>query len=143
MFFWIAIVAVFLVGMTAAGIAFLNGDGEDAAFAGFISAFITAFVCFFVIIFGSASTSTDQHFDVVKSEKTYTIAENSTASLEKTNLRFAYVEDGQIKTFSETVRPFDVPMEKPKQIKVMHYDSVNSGLVPWPVDDGYKVEVIR
>lgn len=91
---------------------------------------------------GSAATGdTDNH--VVTKEKTYTLADNSVPVYDGTKLTFVYVEDGKTLAYNDWISGFDVPMEKPKALKITHYDVVDHSILPWVIGDHVNVEIIK
>lgn len=98
----------------------------------------------FIILLGASSEAAkDPKNHRVTSEKTYTVVESSVPTYEKSKLEFSYVENGKVFPFSEYVDNFSVTMEKPKALKITHYDVVDHSIIPWVINDSTKVEVIK
>lgn len=98
----------------------------------------------FLILFGAGSNATkDSKHHVALEEKTYTVAEGSVPSYEKYKLSFTYVENGKLHPYEQSVDSFNVGMEKPKAFKITRYDVVDHSILPWVINDGVKVEVIK
>jgi hypothetical protein len=119
---------------------------EDST-AAFVSAVMIGggLICFLILLGASSAAGNDTKNHVVTSEKTYTIAENSVPKVNgaKGELEFSYTENGQVSVFKEYVSPFEIGMEKPKAIKVTHYDTVDHSILPWVIGDSTKVELIK
>lgn len=120
-------------------------QADNAWFAGFMTAFVGGAICAGVILGASRSAGDDPKNHVVTSDKTYTLAENSVPKVDgaKGQIEFSYVENGQVSVFKEYVSPFTIGMEKPKAIRIIHYDTVDHSIIPWVMDDTTKVEVIK
>lgn len=118
---------------------------ENAWLAGFLATVIGVLVGGGVILGAASSAGLDPKNHVVTSEKTYTLAENSVPKVNgaKGELEFTYIENGQLSVFKEYVSPFTIGMEKPKALKITHYDTVDHSIIPWVIDDDTKVEVIK
>lgn len=85
------------------------------------------------MLFGFFSLAGYGAHNTVKSETTYTVAENSSTVYENGDLTFAYTEDGKIQTWSGDVAGSTIPVETPKEIKIVGRDSVVPWIAPWPL----------
>ncbi len=118
---------------------------DNAWFAGFMTLIFGGMLSALVILGCASAAGDDPNNHEVTSEKTYTLAENSVPKVDgaKGELEFSYVEDGQVSVFKEYVSPFTIGMEKPKALKITHYDTVDHSIIPWVIDDTTTVEVIK
>lgn len=148
MLFYIVLASLVLVVAGACAIGYhaqpYNRD-ENAWLAGFLTTVIGSLIGGGVLLGAASSAGLDPKNHVVTSEKTYTLAENSVPKVDgaKGELEFTYTENGQVHVFKEYVSPFTIGMEKPKALKVTHYDTVDHTIIPWVIDDTTKVEVIK
>jgi hypothetical protein len=120
-------------------------DPADAAGAGSAMVVIAGAVVTLIVMMGTCSAAKDDPKNhVVKSEKVYTIVENSVPNYDKGELGFSYVENGQVFPYEEYVDPISVGLEKPKAFKITEYEVTDKGIAPWDaINSGTKVEIIK
>lgn len=149
MLFNIFISVLLVVIAISATLTYLNSSSYEAAsnagMAVFLAALVGGFILLFVMLGASSAAKEDPKNHVVKSEKTYTIVENSVPTVDgaKGELKFSYTENGQVFPFSSDVDAFTIGFEKPKAFKITEYDVVDKGVADWPLNEGTKVEVIK
>ena len=119
----------------------VNSRSYDRAENFYASLTMCAFLGAF--IFGLFCMGGNSARNVVVSEKTYTIAEKSAPVYDNGDLSFSYVDGDQIKTWNGTITKSTIPVESPKQIKIVGYDSVVPWIAPWPLGYNEKAEFIR
>lgn len=146
MLFTILLVSIILITVGGGVLVYHTAVYNQAdASAGFVAISLIggAFISFIILLGASSAASGDTKNHVVTNEKIYTIAETSVPVYESRKLKFSYVEDGKIFPYGEYVDAFSVGMDKPKALKITHYDVVDRSILPWVMDDSTKVEVIK
>lgn len=145
MLFTILVVGT-LVGSVLAGFAVNSStsDPEEAGAASAIVVLVGGFITFLVMMGASSAAKDDPKNHVVKSEKVYTIVENSVPEYEDGELEFSYTENGQVFPFEDYVDPISVGFEKPKAFKITEYEVTDHSIAPWDaINSGTKVEIIK
>lgn len=146
MLFTILLVSLILITVGGGILVYHKTSYNQAdASAGFvaISLIVGAFISFMILLGAGSAASGDTKNHVTTHEKVYTIAETSVPVYESRHLKFSYVEDGKIFPYGEYVDAFSVGMDKPKALKITHYDVVDHSILPWVMADSTKVEVIK
>lgn len=139
MIFWIITVGAILAPIIV-GIVYRNHRDCGENVGGTIACAVLGWFVIFVLSNAIGSTFADHK---PTHETTYKVAESNSPMYDGSTLSFVYTENGASKTFSKSVEMDNFVVEKPREIKITHYDAMNWLVVPWPLEDGHKAEFIK